>query len=167
MYVEFTGAAIVSWTWIICLWEPFWPLRIQCRVCWSTWEKSSLFFWLGVLEFLLILLCFFVFIFLLRKKSDFYSSFCQSVVLLWSGIIKRRLKSWHAFFFGSGAEYVRKEIPLQVLPTSSLIKLDSPLVSFTDLQHVLYEEERAAYNQAVLQNMRFNWYVSTSNHDLY
>ncbi|KAE8655680.1 Mov34/MPN/PAD-1 family protein isoform 2 [Hibiscus syriacus] len=54
----------------------------------------------------------------------------------------------------SGAEYVRKEIPLHVLPTSSLVNLDSPLRSFTDLQRVLYEEERAAYNQAILQNMR-------------
>ncbi|XP_044495299.1 uncharacterized protein LOC123218128 isoform X3 [Mangifera indica] len=54
----------------------------------------------------------------------------------------------------SGAEYVRKEISLHVLPTSSLLKLDSPLTSFTDLQHVLYQEERAAYNQAILQNMR-------------
>ncbi|XVF24838.1 hypothetical protein REPUB_Repub13aG0162400 [Reevesia pubescens] len=54
----------------------------------------------------------------------------------------------------SGAEYVRKEIPLHVLPTSYLVNLDSPLKSFTDLQHVLYEEERAAYNQAILQNMR-------------
>ncbi|KAF5726916.1 hypothetical protein HS088_TW22G00601 [Tripterygium wilfordii] len=54
----------------------------------------------------------------------------------------------------SGAEYVRKEIPLHVLPTSSLLKLESPLKSFADLQHVLYEEERAAYNQAILANMR-------------
>ncbi|TYH13403.1 hypothetical protein ES288_A06G137000v1 [Gossypium darwinii] len=54
----------------------------------------------------------------------------------------------------SGAEYVRKEIPLHVLPTSSLVNLDSPLKSFTDLQRVLYEEERAAYNQAILQTMR-------------
>ncbi|XVE83521.1 hypothetical protein DITRI_Ditri16bG0094200 [Diplodiscus trichospermus] len=54
----------------------------------------------------------------------------------------------------SGAEYVRKEIPLHVLPTSSLLNLDSPLKSFTDLQRVLFEEERAAYNQAILQNMR-------------
>ncbi|KAK8514324.1 hypothetical protein V6N12_009032 [Hibiscus sabdariffa] len=53
-----------------------------------------------------------------------------------------------------GAEYVRKELPLHVLPTSSLVNLDSPLKSFTDLQRVLYEEERAAYNQAILQNMR-------------
>ncbi|XWS11833.1 hypothetical protein CRYUN_Cryun37aG0035000 [Craigia yunnanensis] len=54
----------------------------------------------------------------------------------------------------SGAEYVRKEIPLHVLPTSSVLNLDSPLMSFTDLQHVLYEEELAAYNQAILHNMR-------------
>ncbi|XP_048322631.2 uncharacterized protein LOC107405760 [Ziziphus jujuba] len=54
----------------------------------------------------------------------------------------------------SGAEYVRKEVPLHVLPTSSLIKLDSPLMSFTDLQHVIFEEERAAYNQAIGQNLR-------------
>ncbi|XP_012450095.1 uncharacterized protein LOC105773040 [Gossypium raimondii] len=54
----------------------------------------------------------------------------------------------------SGAEYVRKEIPLHVLPTSSFVNLDSPLKSFTDLQRVLYEEERAAYNQAILQTMR-------------
>ncbi|KAJ1413412.1 MPN domain [Sesbania bispinosa] len=54
----------------------------------------------------------------------------------------------------SGAEYVRKEIPLYVLPALSLINLDSPLLSYTDLQHVLFEEERTAYNQAILQNMR-------------
>uniref|UniRef100_A0A803LEF4 BRCC36 C-terminal helical domain-containing protein n=1 Tax=Chenopodium quinoa TaxID=63459 RepID=A0A803LEF4_CHEQI len=54
----------------------------------------------------------------------------------------------------SGAEYIRKEIPLDVLPASSLLKLDSPLASFTDLQRVLYEEEKAAYNQAISQNIR-------------
>ncbi|KAM1219703.1 hypothetical protein ACFX2G_047741 [Malus domestica] len=54
----------------------------------------------------------------------------------------------------SGAEYARKEVPLHVLPTSSLVKLDSPLMSFAELQRVLYEEEQAAYNQAILQNMR-------------
>lgn len=54
----------------------------------------------------------------------------------------------------SGAEYVRKEIPLQVLPTSSLLKLDSPLTSFIDLQRVLFEEEQTAYKQAIVQNMR-------------
>lgn len=54
----------------------------------------------------------------------------------------------------SGAEYVRKEIPLLVLPSSSLFNLDAPLNSFTDLQRVLFEEERTAYNQAVVTNMR-------------
>ncbi|KAH9607408.1 hypothetical protein KSS87_017532 [Heliosperma pusillum] len=54
----------------------------------------------------------------------------------------------------SGAEYVRKEIPLQVLPASSLLNLDSPLASFTDLQHVIYEEEKAAYNQAISNSLR-------------
>ncbi|KAM7253819.1 hypothetical protein ACFE04_031501 [Oxalis oulophora] len=53
----------------------------------------------------------------------------------------------------SEAEYNRKEVPLMVLPTKSLLKLDSPLKSFTDLQHVLFEEEQAEYNQAILQNM--------------
>ncbi|XP_052181595.1 uncharacterized protein LOC127794492 isoform X2 [Diospyros lotus] len=54
----------------------------------------------------------------------------------------------------SGAEFVRKEIPLYVLPTSALLKLDCPLASFTDLQLVLFEEEQTAYNQAILQNVR-------------
>lgn len=57
-------------------------------------------------------------------------------------------------FNGSAAEYIRKEIPLHVLPVMSLLNLDSPLTSFTELQGVLYEEERTAYNQAILQNMR-------------
>ncbi|KAL7152519.1 hypothetical protein ABFS83_04G103400 [Erythranthe nasuta] len=54
----------------------------------------------------------------------------------------------------SGAEYIRKEIPLHVLPTPSLLSLDSPLSSFTNLQRVLYEEEKTAYNQALEQNIR-------------
>ncbi|XP_038897830.1 lys-63-specific deubiquitinase BRCC36-like isoform X3 [Benincasa hispida] len=54
----------------------------------------------------------------------------------------------------SAAEFSRKEIPLHVMPTASLIKLDSPLMSFTDLQHVLFEEERSAYNQAISNNMK-------------
>ncbi|RXH88491.1 hypothetical protein DVH24_000090 [Malus domestica] len=60
----------------------------------------------------------------------------------------------------SGAEYARKEVPLHVLPTSSLVKLDSPLMSFAELQRVLYEEERAAYNQAILQNMSLSPAIS-------
>ncbi|KAL6495871.1 hypothetical protein OROGR_030434 [Orobanche gracilis] len=54
----------------------------------------------------------------------------------------------------SGAEFVRKEIPLHVLPTSSLLTLDFSLSSFTSLQRVLFEEEKTAYNQAMTQNMR-------------
>ncbi|XP_068651918.1 uncharacterized protein [Aristolochia californica] len=54
----------------------------------------------------------------------------------------------------SGAEYIRKEIPLQVLPTRSLLKLDCPLTPYSEMQHVLFEEERAAYNQTVSLNMR-------------
>ncbi|KAL0724465.1 hypothetical protein Bca4012_039064 [Brassica carinata] len=54
----------------------------------------------------------------------------------------------------SGVGYARKEVPLHVLPTSSLLQLNSPLASFKDLQRVLYEEERAAYHQSVLQSMR-------------
>lgn len=57
-------------------------------------------------------------------------------------------------FVGSGAEYIRKEIPLHVLPASSLLELEAPLTSFTDLQRVLYEEEKAAYNQSISQNIR-------------
>ncbi|XP_031489113.1 uncharacterized protein LOC116256774 [Nymphaea colorata] len=51
----------------------------------------------------------------------------------------------------SGAEYTRKEVPLQVVPSSSLLKLDSPLTSFIDMQTMLFEEEKTAYNQAVSQ----------------
>lgn len=57
-------------------------------------------------------------------------------------------------YLDSGADYVRKEVPLLVYPTLSLLKLDSPLASFTDLQRVLYEEEKAAYSQAIVQNMK-------------
>jgi BRCA1/BRCA2-containing complex subunit 3 len=56
----------------------------------------------------------------------------------------------------SGAGDVRKEVPLHVLPTSSLLPVNSPLASFKSLQRVLYEEERAAYYQSVQQNMRFS-----------
>ncbi|KFK42422.1 hypothetical protein AALP_AA2G254200 [Arabis alpina] len=54
----------------------------------------------------------------------------------------------------SGGGYVRKEVPLHVLPTSSILQLNSPLASFKDLQRVLYEEERAAYHQSLLQSTR-------------
>jgi BRCA1/BRCA2-containing complex subunit 3 len=53
----------------------------------------------------------------------------------------------------SGAEYVRKEVPLHVLPTRNLLKLDTTLTSYCDMQHVLFEEEKFAYNQAMQQNI--------------
>ncbi|KAI6671973.1 hypothetical protein NL676_006858 [Syzygium grande] len=37
--------------------------------------------------------------------------------------------------------------------SSSLLNVVSPLTSFTDLQRVIYEEERAAYVEAIRQNM--------------
>ncbi|KAJ4771733.1 Lys-63-specific deubiquitinase BRCC36 [Rhynchospora pubera] len=54
----------------------------------------------------------------------------------------------------SGAEYARKEVPFQVLPTSYLLNLESPLASFGKLQHVLYDEERSAYKQALQHSLR-------------
>ncbi|CAN6336940.1 unnamed protein product [Urochloa humidicola] len=53
----------------------------------------------------------------------------------------------------SGAEYVRKEVPLFVLPTSYLLKLDNTMTSYCDMQRVLFEEEQTAYNQAMQQNI--------------
>ncbi|KAK3134945.1 hypothetical protein QOZ80_5BG0412730 [Eleusine coracana subsp. coracana] len=53
----------------------------------------------------------------------------------------------------SGAEYVRKEVPLYVLPTRNLLKLDTAVTSYCDMQHVLFEEEKSAYNQAMQQNI--------------
>ena len=46
-----------------------------------------------------------------------------------------------------------------MLPSLSFINLDSPLSSYKDLQHVLFEEERTAYNQAILQNTRWYYYL--------
>ncbi|WVZ99438.1 hypothetical protein U9M48_044734 [Paspalum notatum var. saurae] len=53
----------------------------------------------------------------------------------------------------SGAEYVRKEVPLIVLPTRHLLKLDTTMTSYCDMQRVLFEEEQSAYNQAMQQNI--------------
>ncbi|CAN6346005.1 unnamed protein product [Urochloa humidicola] len=53
----------------------------------------------------------------------------------------------------SGAEYVRKEVPLILLPTRHLLKLDSTMTSYCDMQRVLFEEEQTAYNQAMQQNI--------------
>lgn len=52
----------------------------------------------------------------------------------------------------SSAEYVRKEVPFQVLPSKALLNLNNPLSSYVVMQNVLFEEEKAAYNQAILQN---------------
>nr|CAB3464580.1 unnamed protein product [Digitaria exilis] len=59
------------------------------------------------------------------------------------------------YFFppNSGAEYVRKEVQLIVLPTRHLLKLDTAMTSYCDMQRVLFEEEQSAYNQAVQQNI--------------
>jgi len=59
-----------------------------------------------------------------------------------------------AFIGFRGAQNVRKEVPLHVVPALSILNLDSPLSSYADLQNVLFEEERSAYNQAISQNMR-------------
>ncbi|KAM0897515.1 hypothetical protein ACQ4PT_022523 [Festuca glaucescens] len=53
----------------------------------------------------------------------------------------------------SGAEYRRKEVPLHVFPTRHLLKLDSTMTSYCDMQRVLFQEEQSAYNQAMLQNI--------------
>uniref|UniRef100_A0A804Q4G6 MPN domain-containing protein n=2 Tax=Zea mays TaxID=4577 RepID=A0A804Q4G6_MAIZE len=53
----------------------------------------------------------------------------------------------------SGAEYRGKEVPLFVLPTRYLLKLDTTMTSYCDMQRVLFEEEQSAYNQAMQQNI--------------
>ncbi|TVU20418.1 hypothetical protein EJB05_36626, partial [Eragrostis curvula] len=58
-----------------------------------------------------------------------------------------------SFFANSGAEYVRKEVPLHILPIRNMLKLDTALTSYCDMQHVLFEEEKSAYNQAMQQNI--------------
>ena len=57
------------------------------------------------------------------------------------------------FFANSGAEYRGKEVPLFVLPTRYLLKLDTTMTSYCDMQRVLFEEEQSAYNQAMQQNI--------------
>jgi len=52
----------------------------------------------------------------------------------------------------SGAEYARKEVPLQVITGHPVAKFDFPLSSFVDLQHLLFTEEQTAYNQAMSQS---------------
>ncbi|AQK91882.1 Mov34/MPN/PAD-1 family protein [Zea mays] len=53
----------------------------------------------------------------------------------------------------SGAEYRGKEVPLLVVPTRYLLKLDTTMISYCDMQRVLFEEEKSAYNQAMQQNI--------------
>lgn len=76
-------------------------------------------------------------------------------IFWWHSIVTFMWISKWFFLGSSGAEFVRKEVPLYVQPASTLLNLDSPLASFADLQRVLYDEERSAYNQAIEQNMRW------------
>ncbi|OAE30993.1 hypothetical protein AXG93_2018s1600 [Marchantia polymorpha subsp. ruderalis] len=52
----------------------------------------------------------------------------------------------------SGAEFVRKEIPLEVVPGNSLVKLAFPLAPLVELQRTLFQEEHAAFRQAIAQS---------------
>lgn len=54
----------------------------------------------------------------------------------------------------SGAEYARKEVPLQVGTGHPVAKFEFPLSSFVDLQKLLFTEEQTAYNQAMSQSAR-------------
>uniref|UniRef100_A0A0D6R5U9 MPN domain-containing protein n=1 Tax=Araucaria cunninghamii TaxID=56994 RepID=A0A0D6R5U9_ARACU len=54
----------------------------------------------------------------------------------------------------SGAEYVRKEVPLAVVPGHSLAKLDFSLSSYVDLHRILFTEEKVAYKQAMSQSTK-------------
>lgn len=51
----------------------------------------------------------------------------------------------------SAAEFVRKEVPLEVVPGHSLAQGDFPLRPLVDLQRILFAEEQAAYKQAMKQ----------------
>lgn len=116
-------------------------------------SKEGLNLWLAAINRESDVAIVFVFLFFFPEEQFiivFFPWSWQSLaLLLWS------LNLVSLFCFAaSAAEFSRKEIPLYVMPTASLIKLDSPLTSFTDLQHVLFEEERSAYNQAILNNMK-------------
>lgn len=54
----------------------------------------------------------------------------------------------------SGAEFMRKEVPLKVVPGHTLAKVDFPLSSLVSLQRILFDEEQTAYNQAMSQSTR-------------
>ncbi|GFP99702.1 lys-63-specific deubiquitinase brcc36 [Phtheirospermum japonicum] len=65
-------------------------------------------------------------------------------------------EAMHLSNFGDeviGAEYIRKENSSSCCPPHHpSSSLDSPLSFFTNLQRVMFEEERTAYNQAMAQN---------------
>ncbi|KAL2621252.1 hypothetical protein R1flu_001457 [Riccia fluitans] len=52
----------------------------------------------------------------------------------------------------SGAEFIRKEIPLEIVPGNSLVKLAFPLAPLVELQRTLFQEEQAAFRQAIAQS---------------
>jgi hypothetical protein len=51
---------------------------------------------------------------------------------------------------------MRKEVRLLVVPGHTLAKVDFPLSSLVNLQKILFDEEKAAYNQAISQSTRFD-----------
>jgi BRCA1/BRCA2-containing complex subunit 3 len=53
----------------------------------------------------------------------------------------------------SEAEFVRKEVPLEVVPGHTLTHVDFPLSPLVDLQRILFAEEQAAYHQAMKQSI--------------
>ncbi|CAM6086739.1 unnamed protein product [Calypogeia fissa] len=52
----------------------------------------------------------------------------------------------------SGAEFIRKEIHLQIVPGHALVKLRFPLAPLVELQRILFEEEQAAFRHAIAQS---------------
>lgn len=52
----------------------------------------------------------------------------------------------------SDAQYIRKEVPLEILPGHSRMEAEHPLSSLVALQEILFAEEHAAYNQAMKQS---------------
>ncbi|KAG0577841.1 hypothetical protein M758_5G178500 [Ceratodon purpureus] len=56
----------------------------------------------------------------------------------------------------SDAQYVRKEVPLEVLGGQSRIDVEYPLSSLVALQEILFAEEHAAYNHALKQSTNKN-----------
>ncbi|KAH7300082.1 hypothetical protein KP509_24G044200 [Ceratopteris richardii] len=54
----------------------------------------------------------------------------------------------------SGAEYMRREVPFEVVPGHTLVKANIHFSSFVSLQRMLFDEEQAAYNQSLAQSRR-------------